>query len=427
MIKMKLVALLLICLSTSSFSEDLDKPIVIITQDGEVDDRSSFVRFLLYTSDIDLRGIIATNSIWQKNGHGIEWVYEAIELYGKVHGNLLLHHPDYPSVDYLKSITMLGNEDPKFLTGGAPYIDTKGSDLIVSELLEADSRPVHVNCWGGANTVAQALWRLKTNHPHKFEKAVSRIRIYCISFQDEAGIWIKENVPEAMIIEAGSWHLSWNYHNKEPLKHNPYPEYMSEKWLNEHVKTNHGPLGAWYPQKNISEGDTPAFLNFVDNGLHAHLNYSHGGWGGRFIPHTGNFWIDARDDNNDKKTLWRWCPPTQHDFAARMDWCVQPFDKANHAPAIEESTESKTVSKGEKVDLKVSANDIDNDGIYCFWWHYKDASGMNSYINIENETSTNAFFTVPENYIGEIHIILEVKDDGSPSLTRYKRLIFEVI
>jgi hypothetical protein len=42
---------------------------------------------------------------------------------------------------------------------------------------------------------------------------------------------------------------------------------MSEKWLSENVKQNHGPLGAWYPQRNISEGDTPAFLNFVDNGL----------------------------------------------------------------------------------------------------------------------------------------------------------------
>jgi len=137
----------------------------------------------------------------------------------------------------------------KYLKGHAPYIDSKGSDLIVSELLKDDTLPVHVNCWGGANTVAQSLWVLKNDHPKQFEKAVSRIRIYCISFQDDAGKWIKENIPEAMIIEAGSWYLSWNYHDKEPLKHNPYPEYMSETWLNENVKLNHGVLGGWYPQK----------------------------------------------------------------------------------------------------------------------------------------------------------------------------------
>lgn len=424
--KLKLIVLFLICLNYSGFTQKTEKPIVIITTDGEVDDKSSFVRFLLYTSDVDLRGIIATNSIWQKNGHGIEWIHEAIDLYGKVRNNLLLHNPDYPTVEYLKSVTVTGNEDPKYLKGGAPYVDSKGSNLIVSELLKEENSPLHINCWGGANTVAQALWSLKTNHPKQFKKAISRIRIYCISFQDDAGNWIKENIPEAMIIEAGSWYQSWNYHNQEPLKHNPYPEYMSEKWLNENVKNNHGVLGSWYPQKNISEGDTPSFLNFIDNGLNAHLDYSHGGWGGRFKPVFGNYWRDATDDNNDKKTLWRWCPATQNDFAARMDWCVQPFDKANHAPKIKESTVSRTVSKGEKVELNALTSDVDNNKVYCFWWHYKDASELDSYIKIENETSNNAHFIVPENINGEIHIILEVKDDGHPSLRRYKRLIFEV-
>jgi hypothetical protein len=424
--KIKLIVLYLICFSLLGFGQVNDKPIVIITQDGEVDDKSSFVRFLLYTSDIDLRGIIATNSIWQKNGHGIEWIQEAIDLYGKVHSNLLIHNKHYPTVDYLKSITILGNEDPKYLKGGAPYTDSKGSDLIVSELLKVDSRPIHVSCWGGANTVAQALWKLKTDYPNQFKKAVSRIRIYCITFQDDAGNWIKENVPEAMIIKAGSWYQTWNYHNKEPLKHNPYPEYMSEKWLNKNVKNNHGVLGAWYPQKNISEGDTPSFLNFIDNGLNAHLDYSFGGWGGRFRPASGNYWVDATDDNNDKKALWRWCQATQNDFAARMDWCVETIENANHAPTIVESTLSRTVSKGEKVDLKVSAEDIDNDAVYCFWWHYKDASRMNSYVKIENETSNNAYFVVPENFNGDIHIVLEVKDDGCPSLIRYNRIIFNV-
>jgi hypothetical protein len=74
--KTAFLILLIIAGGSLSFGTN-EKPIVIITQDGEVDDRSSFMRFLLYTADIDLRGIIATNSKWQKNGHGLRWINEA--------------------------------------------------------------------------------------------------------------------------------------------------------------------------------------------------------------------------------------------------------------------------------------------------------------------------------------------------------------
>ena len=83
-------ALILVC-----DAKQENKPVVIITQDGEVDDRSSFVRFLLYTSDVDLRGVIATNSKWQKSGHGLDWIHKAYGLYGQVRNNLLLHNRDY--------------------------------------------------------------------------------------------------------------------------------------------------------------------------------------------------------------------------------------------------------------------------------------------------------------------------------------------
>jgi len=49
---------------------------------------------------------------------------------------------------------------------------------------------------------------------------------------------------------------------------------------------------------------------------------------------------------------------------------------------------------------------------------------MNNHIRIVHETSDNAHFTVPENSDKDIHIILEVSDDGSPVLKKYKRLIF---
>lgn len=421
-----LISLTLLALFTVCFANEKVKPAVIIAQDGEVDDRSSFIRFLLYTPDIDLRGVVATNSKWQKNGHGLEWIYEAYDLYDQVIENLLLHNPDYPTVEFLKSITVLGNENPEHLTGDSPYVDSDGSELILKEFLKIESDLLHINCWGGVNTVAHALWKFRENHPAEYKKNISKIRVIAIDFQDEAGNWIVNNMPEVRIIRNLGFHMTWNYHDKEPLKHNPYPNLMSEKWLSKHVKENHGPLGAWYPQKNISEGDTPAFLNFVDNGLEAYKDYSLGGWGGRYRSVRGNFWNDAFDDNNMQKTLWRWIPAVQNDFEARMDWCVKSFEKANHPPVIEELTFPGTVKPGQKVELKATASDPDGDAVYYWWWHYPDSSGMGEYIRIVHETSENAHFTVPENSDKDIHIILEVSDDGAPVLKSYKRLIFKM-
>jgi hypothetical protein len=420
----KLVLLLIIALVPVNQAK-AEKPVVIVTQDGEVDDRSSYVRFLLYTPDIDLRGVIATNSKWQKNGHGLGWIYEAYDLYDQVRDNLLLHNPGYPTVAFLKSITVLGNEDPEHLTGGAPYVDSEGSELILKELLNIENKLLHINCWGGVNTVAQALWKFRKDHPDAFKENISMVRVITIDFQDEAGDWIVDNMPEVRIIRNNAFHMTWNYHNKEPLKHNPFPQLMSEKWLSEHVSENHGPLGAWYPQKNVSEGDTPAFLSFVDNGLEAYNDYSLGGWGGRYQSAEGNYWSDAFDNNNERKTLWRWIPAVQNDFEARMDWCVKSYKEANHPPVIEDVTLPGEVKPGQKVELKARATDPDGDTVYYWWWHYPDPSGMNNQIKIVHETSDNAYFIVPAESKKDIHIILEVTDENSPMLTSYKRLIFK--
>lgn len=403
------------------------KPAVIITQDGEVDDRSSFVRFLLYTPDIDLRGVIATNSKWQRSGHGLGWIYEVYDLYDEVLDNLLLHNPDYPSVDFLKSITVSGNEDPEYLTGEPPYADSEGSELIIKELLKTEDNLLHINCWGGVNTVAHALWKFRQEYPDEYRSKISNVRVFAIDFQDEAGNWLVNNMPEVKVIRCNAFHMTWNYHSTDnPLKHNPYPNLMSRKWLYENIKTNHGPLGAWYPQSYISEGDTPAFLGLVDNGLKAYEDYSFGGWGGRYQSVRGNFWSDASDDNNRHKALWRWIPALQNDFAARMDWTVKSWDEANHHPVIQSATEPRPVKPGERVELNASASDPDGDNVYYYWWHYPCPSGLDQTIMIHHETSDSAWFTVPERPGENMHIILEVTDDGSPELKQYRRLIFSI-
>jgi Protein of unknown function (DUF1593) len=187
---------------TTWAADSLQKPRVIATTDGEVDDRSSMIRFLLYACDFDVAGIVEVNSKFQQSGHSKElWIQEQLRAYEQVLPNPRKHNANYPDADALRSVMQVGNENIKDLFVAPPDMETKnteGAQLIIDRLLDDDPRPVHVLSWGGANTTASALWKLKTDYPKdKFEYAASRIRIYCIWYQDGGGSWIQENIPEA--------------------------------------------------------------------------------------------------------------------------------------------------------------------------------------------------------------------------------------
>ncbi len=425
------------------------KPRVIATTDGEVDDRSTMVRFLVYSCDFDVAGIVQVNSRYQKSGHSAEkWIEAQLDAYEKVLPNLRKHNPDYPDAAKLRGIVRVGNENSKDLTVAPPDMETKntpGAQLIIDTLLDGDPRPVHVLSWGGANTTASALWKLKTEYPkEKFDYAVSRIRIYCIWYQDGGGKWIQENIPQAYINEAYRWDNVWDY---ESIADNPrkktgcanppeVQEYMGYKWLAENVTTGHGPLGALYPQKYVSEGDTPSFLHLINNGLESHLDYTLGGWGGRsaydqpevYPHHLKDRSPDISDDGNVNKMYWRWIPAAQNDFAARMDWCVKDFKGANHAPVAQvKGTLRREVKPGEVVKLAATGTDPDGDKLTCKWWQYADADSATATVAIANSDSLDqASFVVPTELGKQIHIILEVTDDGTPPLVGYQRVICNI-
>ncbi|MCC7336521.1 MAG: DUF1593 domain-containing protein [Pirellulaceae bacterium] len=422
------------------------KPRVIATTDGEVDDRSSMIRFLLYACDFDIQGIVQVNSKYQKRGHSDKmWIEAQLEAYEQVLANLRKHNPGYPDTETLRSVMRVGNETEADLWIAPPDMkakNTAGAQLIIDTLLDDDPRPVHVLSWGGANTTASALWKLRTEYPkEKFDYAVSRIRIYCIWYQDGGGAWIQNNIPAAYIYEAYGWDNVWDYesydHARKQGKMSANPpavqEYMKDAWLNEHVKNGHGPLGAMTPQKYISEGDTPSFLNLVNNGLDADLDYTLGGWGGRGAyddPALPNHITDKKltDDGNANKMFWRWVPAAQNDFAARMDWCVKDFEHANHAPvAIVEGSLTRVVKPGETLKLEASASDPDGDKLSHRWWQYADADSAVAEVEITNADSLDqAIFIAPNEPGKQVHIILEVTDDGTPTLTGYQRIIFNI-
>jgi hypothetical protein len=419
------------------------KPRVIATTDGEIDDHSSMIRFLLYTCDFDVAGIVEVNSKFQKNGHSNEpWLEYQLAAYEQVLPNLRKHNPDYPSAEYLRSVCRVGNENIKDLWVAPPDMETKstpGAQLIIDTLLDNDPRPVHVLSWGGANTTASALWKLKTEYPReKYDYAVSRIRIYCIWYQDGGGGWIQTNIPGAYINEAYRWDNVWDYESYDDARKkgkrssNPpfIQEYMKPAWLDANVKIGHGPLGAVTPQSYISEGDTPSFLNLVNNGLEAHLDYTLGGWGGRsaydnqaFPNHVTD--KNLSDDGDRNKMYWRWVPAAQNDFAARMDWCVKDFTDANHAPVAKvKGSLKRDVKAGETVKLEATSSDPDGNKLTCKWWQYADADSAAATVAITNADSLDqASFVAPNEPGKQVHIILEVTDNGTPPLISYQRIV----
>ena len=422
------------------------KPRVIATTDGEVDDHSSMIRFLLYTCDFDVAGIVEVNSKYQKNGHSKEpWLENQLDAYEQVLPNLRKHNPDYPDAAKLRSVMRVGNENIKDLWVAPPDMETKntpGEQLIIDTLLDNDPRPVHVLSWGGANTTASALWKLKTEYPkEKFDYAVSRIRIYCIWYQDGGGGWIQTNIPGAYINEAYRWDNVWDYESIEdnPRKKkgcaNP-PEiqaYMNYQWVSNNVTPGHGPLGAMCPQKYVSEGDTPSFLHLINNGLDAHQDYTLGGWGGRSAfddPAFPNHVTDKTltDDGDRNKMYWRWIPAAQNDFAARLDWCVKEFKDANHAPVAKvKGALKRDVKAGETVKLEATATDPDGNKLTCKWWQYADAdSATATVVHRQRDSLDKASFVAPNEPGKQVHIILEVTDNGTPPLVGYQRVICNI-
>jgi hypothetical protein len=415
------------------------KPRVIATTDGEVDDRSSFVRFLMYASDYDVVGIVQNNSKFQKDGHSSEkWVEKELELYSQALPNLRVHNSNYPDAAKLRGVMRVGNENRDDLYTAPASMKTKetpGSKLIIEELLNSDPRPLHVAVWGGANTLAYALYQLKTEQPAKLAQVLSKLWIYCIWYQDGGGQWIEDNIPGVNIYEAYQWDNVWDYQSLTGPSPDYVKAYMTKAWLDTNVKKNHGALGAYTPQSYVSEGDTPSFLPLINNGLFQHVNYTWGGWGGRpvFTSGTSGHMTDkgkTTDDGDANKSFWRWIPTLENDFAGRMDWAVaSKYSGANHNPvAAVVGGVQRNVAAGSTVTLDASpSKDPDGNSLSYKWWQYHDADSASAKVTIANETAkTGASFKVPSEPGKNVHIILEVTDNGVPSMAHYQRIIFSI-
>lgn len=446
-----------------------DKPRVIVLTDieNEPDDTQSMVRFLVYANHWDVEGLVATTSVHQRDKTAAWRIRELIGAYGKVRENLLLHEPGFPTAGALLAVVREGR--PVLgMAGVGEGQDSPGSELIIQAVDRDDPRPLWVPVWGGPNCLAQALWKVRaTRSPEDLERFVSKLRVYTISDQDDSGPWIRRTFPNLFYIASPGVHSGGAYH------HSTWSGISGDKfhgrfagadfgivdnpWLAANIRAK-GPLGAEYPEaKFLMEGDTPSFLNLINNGLGSPEHPDWGGWGGRYElytprlrkwfqePETRPFWSDAEDEvrgvdgnwhSSNKATIWRWRQAYQNDFAARMDWTVQPYGAANHPPSARLGHASQLRAKsGERVALSARGSSDPEGHALSYEWIYYGEPGTfvlsngrtGAPLQIENFNGADASFIAPKVSKPEtMHMILAVTDQGSPPLTRYQRVIVTV-
>lgn len=456
------------------FTQNADKNRVIILTDIEADpdDTQSLVRLLLYANVIDIKGIVATTSCWQKTRIAPESIKKIIAAYDVVQPNLTKHGAGFPTGEILLSkvkngIAAYGME------GVGKGKDSEGSDWIIKTLEEQDERPLWISVWGGANTLAQALYKIKnTKSSSEARKLIAKLRVYTISDQDDSGLWIRKTFPDLFyIVSPGDDYGSATWVSIGGFIKGINNDVVSNHWLQANIQQGHGPLGVMYPDvAYIMEGDTPAWLSLIPNGLNYPEHPDWGGWGGRyefykpefdtrkrgesgvpFEPESRTIWTDSKDRykpyvynshgravrqdtiefNDNKATLWRWRDDFQNDFAARMDWCLKSYQEANHPPIpVLTHAESITVKSGEWFNLDASeSSDPDGDHISYLWFNYPEAGSYSELIKIPSAENLRAInIKAPGVKQKETtHFILRVTDKGVPALSRYKRVVVTIV
>jgi hypothetical protein len=453
----------------------LVKPRMLVLSDIEADpdDSQTLIRLLLYVNQIDLEGLVATTSVHQKNMVAPQTMHKIIDAYAKVRDNLNKHEAGFPSAKSIQALVKQGL--PVYgMAGVGDDKNSEGSDWLVKAIERKDERPLWITVWGGANTLAQALFRLKqTKEPQEFARLLSKLRVYTISDQDDSGAWIRKNFPSLFYIVSPGGYGAATWAGINTVIDGIDNTTISNQWIADHIQQGHGPLGTEYPDVAYGvEGDTPSWLNLIANGLNQPEHPNWGGWGGRYelkIPdmadmdpkgftggvpielETRPIWTNAVDNYipevageygrsikpgtqsfvDYRATLYRWRDEFQNDFAARMDWTTKSYSQANHAPVpVLNHPNHLEVKSGEYINLDArSSYDPDGDSLQYYWFNYPEAGTMpDESIKIESAENMNRaglhapMVTEPQ----ELQIILKVTDRGIPALTRYERVIVTV-
>ena len=469
------------------------KPRLLVTQDGEVDDMNSLIHTLLYADEFDLEGIVQTSSSLHYSGGesgeslrwmGTDWMYEFLDAYAEVYPNLIVHDPEYPTPDYLRSVTVVGNVEAE----NDMETVSAGSELIKERILAEDDRPLYIEVGGGANTLARALKSIEEEYKgtEGWDALYARIcdNVICFAWgmQDTCyKDYIQPNWPAMRFVDVSNSTLAYGYRwaNVEELSEESYTK-LSGAWMEENIEKNKGALldkyvtwgdgtylegepdeyqygtneallnddttwlGHAYQRYDfLSEGDSPTWFIVIPNGLRSLEDLSYGGWAGRYALKGSKDVEGARlyqAAKGKERGVAAWIAAIQSDLAMRAQWCVaSTYEEANHLPTVS-GTEGidLTAAAGETLTLHATAEDPDGDSVSYRWYHYPigdtyeeatDSDKLPIAIPVTvSEDGTEASFTVPEDAKSgdTVHVILECVDGGGTNPIAYQRVIVTV-
>ncbi|MPR32436.1 nucleoside hydrolase-like domain-containing protein [Salmonirosea aquatica] len=265
------------------------KPRIVVTADPELDDNNSLIRLLLYSSDLEIEGLVYASSMfhWKGNGKGKKWfvpgreytrfgldtcpcpswrwadkerfIHEAVEAYEKVYPNLKIHNPGYPAPAVLKSKIRYGNIE----FDGDISQDSPGSELIKSLILDDKPGQLFITAWGGQSTIARALKSIQEQYQYTTEwenmqsKIARKVVLLPSGDQDDTyATYIQLNWPA---IEYRQFRLGPNYGYGAQLRASQdNASYLTPAWMQENVSSR-GPLGTlyrvWGDGKQMVPGD----------------------------------------------------------------------------------------------------------------------------------------------------------------------------
>jgi Cellulose-binding Sde182, nucleoside hydrolase-like domain/Cellulose-binding protein Sde0182, C-terminal domain len=394
----------------------VEKTRVLVLTDiaNEPDDQMSIVRFLVYSNQFDVEGLVACTSTWMRTQVRPDVIRKLIDAYEQVRPTLATHADGFPSAAALGQLVSTGQPGYGMAAVGTDK-RSPGADAIIRATDSKDPRPLWILAWGGANTLAEALLHVRsTRTAAEVESFVSKLRVYAIADQDDAGPWIRREFPTLSYLATPStqdgeqyYFATWTgisgdrfYRNADGADFTTF----TDDWVSSHIRSK-GPLGALYIRPCcIHEGDTPSFLGLINNGLASAMSPSYGGWGGRYVWRRFHgeprpFWTQGGDSfpgressrdtvvgadgqmhTSDQATIWRWRTAFQHDFAARMEWTIADVRHANHNPVAAVNGDKSRAplvietEVGAPVRLDASqSTDPDGNELTFTWFFYPEA------------------------------------------------------